>query len=96
MLPHLAEEMWATMGHETLLAETPWPEANPVLIRDDTVTVAVQVNGKLRGTLELSKDCANADAEAAALALDAVTAAMDGKAARKIIIVPNRIVNIVT
>ena len=96
MLPHLAEEMWAAMGHETLLAETPWPEANPVLIRDDTVTVAVQVNGKLRGTLELSKDCANDDAEAAALALDAVTAAMDGKAARKIIIVPNRIVNIVT
>jgi len=96
MLPHLAEEMWAAMGHETLLAETPWPEANPVLIRDDTVTVAVQVNGKLRGTLELSKDCANDDAEATALALDAVTAAMDGKAARKIIIVPNRIVNIVT
>ena len=96
MLPHLAEEMWAAMGHETLLADTPWPEANPVLIRDDTVTVAVQVNGKLRGTLELSKDCANDDAEATALALDAVTAAMDGKAARKIIIVPNRIVNIVT
>ena len=96
MLPHLAEEMWAAMGHETLLADTPWPEANPVLIRDDTVTVAVQVNGKLRGTLELSKDCANDNAEAAALALDAVTAAMGGKAARKIIIVPNRIVNIVT
>ncbi len=96
MLPHFAEEMWAAMGHETLLADTPWPEANPVLIRDDTVTVAVQVNGKLRGTLELSKDCANDDAEATALALDAVTAAMDGKAARKIIIVPNRIVNIVT
>jgi len=96
MLPHLAEEMWAAMGHETLLADTPWPEANPVLIRDDTVTVAVQVNGKLRGTLELSKDCDNDDAEATALALDAVTAAMDGKAARKIIIVPNRIVNIVT
>jgi leucyl-tRNA synthetase len=96
MLPHLAEEMWAAMGHEALLADTPWPEANPVLIRDDTVTVAVQVNGKLRGTLELSKDCANDDAEATALALDAVTAAMGGKAARKIIIVPNRIVNIVT
>ncbi len=96
MLPHLAEEMWAAMGHETLLANTPWPEANPVLIRDNTVTVAVQVNGKLRGTLELSMDCANDDAEAAALALDAVMAAMKGKAARKIIIVPNRIVNIVT
>ena len=95
ILPHLAEEMWAILGHETLLAETPWPEANPELIEDDSVTIAVQVNGKLRGTLELSKDCINDDAEAAALALDTVVAAMDGKAPRKIIVVPNRIVNIV-
>ncbi len=95
MLPHLAEEMWATLGHEILLADTPWPEASPALIQDDTVTVAVQVNGKLRGTLELSKDCVNDDAEAAALSLDTVIAAMDGKAAKNIIVVPNRIVNIV-
>ena len=95
MLPHLAEEMWAALGHQVLLADTPWPEANPLLILDDAVTVAVQVNGKLRGTLKLSKDCANDAAEAAALALDTVIAAMDGKAARKIIVVPNRIVNIV-
>ena len=95
MLPHLAEEMWAALGHQVPLADTPWPEADPMLIQEESVTVAVQVNGKLRGTLELSKDCNNEAVEAAALALDTVIAAMGGKAAQKIIIVPNRIVNIV-
>ena len=95
MLPHLAEEMWAALGNKILLVDTPWPEASPVLIQDDTVTVAVQVNGKLRGTLELLKDCENDDAEAAALALETVVAAMDGRTARNIIVVPNRIINIV-
>ena len=87
--------MWAPLGNKILLADTPWPEASPVLTQDDTVTVAVQVNGKLRGTLELLKDCENGDAEAAALALETVVAAMDGRTARNIIVVPNRIINIV-
>ncbi len=95
MLPHLAEEMWAALGHQTLLVDTPWPEADAALTVDDNVTVAVQVNGKLRGTLDLPKDCANDQAEAAALDLEQVVAAMQGKAARKVIVVPNRIVNVV-
>ncbi|KZD12932.1 leucine--tRNA ligase [Oceanibaculum pacificum] len=95
MTPHLAEELWALLGHETLLAETAWPVADPALLVDDSVTVAIQVNGKLRGTIELPRDCAKEDAEQAALALPAVIQQLDGKAPRKVIVVPNRIVNVV-
>jgi len=95
MLPHLTEEIWAALGHETLLVDTPWPEADPEFIVDDVVTVAVQVNGKLRGTVDLPKDCAGDDAEEAALGLDTVIAAMGEKAPRKVIVVPNRIINVV-
>ncbi len=95
MLPHLAEEMWADLGHKTLLAETPWPKADEHLIREDNVTIAVQVNGKLRGTLELEKDCPNEETEIAAMALETVITAMGGKKPEKVIIVPNRVVNIV-
>ena len=95
LAPHLAEELWRRLGHETLLAEQRWPEADPGLVVDDTVIVAVQVNGKLRGQIELPRDAAREDAEAAALALPAVTRAAEGRAPRKVIVVPNRIVNVV-
>ena len=95
MMPHLAEEIWAHLGHDDLVANAPWPAVDPTLLVDDTVTVAVQVMGKMRGTIELPKDCAQDQAEAAALALDTVKKAMDGKEPRKIIVVPNRIVNVV-
>ncbi len=95
MLPHLAEELWAELGHTALLVETPWPVAETALLAEDSVTVAVQINGKLRGTLELPKDAPQDQAQAAALALPAVAAALDGKAPRKVIVVPNRIVNVV-
>ncbi|MBM3565634.1 MAG: class I tRNA ligase family protein, partial [Alphaproteobacteria bacterium] len=95
MMPHLAEEMWRRMGHETLLADAPWPEADPRLLIEETVEIAVQVNGKLRGTVELPKDCGQTVAEQAAMALEGVIKAMAGKPARKIILVPNRIINVV-
>ena len=95
MMPHLAEEMWASLGHQTLLAETAWPEADPVLIIDDHATVAIQVNGKLRATIQLPRNCDPKTAEAAALAEDAVIRALEGKAPKKIVVVPNRIVNVV-
>ena len=95
MMPHLAEELWHRLGHETLLAETSWPEADPALLVADTVTVAVQVKGKTRGTIELPQDAPQEDAEAAALALPTVAAAIDGRPIRKIVFVPNRIINVV-
>jgi leucyl-tRNA synthetase len=95
MMPHLAEELWRRLGYSRLLVETPWPEAEQRLIVDDSVTIAVQVNGKLRATIELPRDAAQTVAESAALAEDAVQRALAGKPPRKVIIVPNRIVNVV-
>ena len=95
MMPHLAEEMWEALGGEGLLAEQAWPVADPQLTRDEQVTVAVQVNGKLRGTLEVPRDLDKAVVENAALGLPQVTRWLEGRSPRKVIVVPNRIVNIV-
>ncbi len=95
MTPHLGEALWQRLGHETLLAESAWPKHDPALVIDETVTIAVQVNGKLRGTVQLARDIDKAAAEAAALAIPDVQKALDGKTPRKVIVVPNRIVNVV-
>ena len=95
MMPHLAEEMWQALGQTGLIAETAWPKADPALARDEQVTMAVQVNGKLRGTIDRPRDAAEADVHQAALELPAVAKLLDGKAPRKVVVVPNRIVNIV-
>ncbi len=95
MMPHLAEECWEVLGHTTFVAQSPWPVADRSLIVSDTVTYVAQVNGKKRGELTMPRDADNSAIEKAALALDAVMRAMDNKPARKVIIVPNRIVNVV-
>jgi leucyl-tRNA synthetase len=95
MMPHLAEECWKTLGHETLVVDTSWPVAEAALLVEDTVTIAVQVNGKRREELTVAKDADNKTIEAAALALEKVEKAIDGKAIRKVIVVPGKIVNIV-
>jgi leucyl-tRNA synthetase len=95
MMPHLAEEMWQALGRGTLVVDTPWPGADPALTRDDQVTIAVQVNGKLRGTLEFPRDAAAADVEEAALELPQVARLLDGQPPKKVVVVPNRIVNVV-
>jgi leucyl-tRNA synthetase len=94
-MPHIAEALWAELGNKDLIATRPWPKAAAALLEDETVTVAVQVNGKLRATLQLAKDLSKEEAEAAALAHPSVQAAIDGKLVKKTIVVPNRIVNIV-
>ena len=95
MMPHLAEELWAHLGHTTPLVEQPWPEADAALATDDVVTMAVQVNGKLRATLELPRNVAKDDAERLALADANVQKALEGKPVRKVIVVPNRVINVV-
>ncbi len=95
MLPHIASEMWERLGHKNMLIEAPWPKADPALLIDNTVTIAVQVNGKLRATITLPRDAGAKDAEAAALAEPNVQRAMEGKAAKKVIVVPNKIINVV-
>jgi len=95
MLPHITEEMWEQLGHKKMLTETPWPKADPALLIDDTATIAIQVNGKLRATITLKRDMATKDVESAALADGNVQRALDGKTPKKIIVVPNKIVNVV-
>jgi leucyl-tRNA synthetase len=96
MVPHLAEECWRALGHDTLVAETPWPVADPALLVNDTVTVAVQVNGKRRDELTVERGLGNSAMEAAVLELDNVRRAIEGRQVRKVIVVPDRIVNVVT
>jgi len=94
-MPHLAEEGWARLGYNTLVAEEPWPEADAALVVDDTITIAVQVNGKRRDELTISRSASKDDVEAAALQLESVQRVLDGKAPKKVIVVPQRIVNVV-
>jgi leucyl-tRNA synthetase len=95
MTPHLAEELWQGLGHKDLLADAAWPAAEAALLVDDTVTVAVQLNGKLRGTVQLPKDAPKDVAEKSALALPETVRALEGRTPKRVIVVPNRIVNVV-
>ena len=95
MVPHLAEEAWAKLDNAGLVADAAWPAVDPALLVDDQVTIAVQVNGKLRDTLMLAKGIAREDAEAAALASAHVVRVLEGKAPKKVIVVLDRLVNIV-
>ncbi len=95
LMPHVAEELWEMLGHETWLAATPWPVGDASLLESDSVVMAVQINGKLRATFNAPKDMPKADLEAAALAQDNVQRTLNGAAPKKIIIIPNKVVNIV-
>ena len=95
MMPHLAESCWQALGHAKLVVETAWPKHDPALLESDSVTIAVQVNGKRRGEVVVARDADSKTVEAAALALDGVVRALEGKAPKKVIVIPGRIVNIV-
>jgi leucyl-tRNA synthetase len=95
MAPHLAEEAWALVGGEGLATDAPWPSFDPALLVDDQVTLAIQVNGKLRDTLAAPRGLERSAAEALALSSANVQRQLAGAMPRKIIVVPDRLVNIV-
>jgi len=95
MTPHLAEEMWATLGGEGMVLSAPWPVAEEAYLVEDTVLMPIQINGKKRSELTVAKDADKASIEALALADPAVIKALDGGAPKKLIVVPGRIINVV-
>jgi leucyl-tRNA synthetase len=95
MVPHLAEQAWDALGKGNLIADAAWPEADPALLVEDEVTIAVQVNGKLRDTLTAPKGASRETVEQMALASDKIIRSLEGKQPRKVIVVPDRLVNIV-
>ncbi|MDX1402166.1 MAG: leucine--tRNA ligase, partial [Kiloniellales bacterium] len=95
MMPHLSEELWEALGHKTMLVDHPWPEADQNLVVDELLTLAVQVNGKKRATIDVAADASEEQVRDAALAHANVSKAMEGREPRKVIVVPKRIVNVV-
>jgi leucyl-tRNA synthetase len=95
MTPHLGEECWQLLGYQTMLVDKDWPKADPELVRENTVTVAIQINGKRRAEVEVPKDAPDSEVGAIALGLPDVQKAIDGQTVKKLIIVKNRIVNVV-
>ncbi|MDB5570828.1 MAG: leuS [Hyphomicrobiales bacterium] len=95
MMPHLGEECWSRLGHDGLLSDASWPVADPALAAEDTIVIPVQINGKKRAELIVSKNANPATLEEEALKLEAVQNALDGRIVKKVIVVPQRIVNVV-
>jgi len=95
IMPHVGEELWEYLGGEGLLVDQPWPGFDPALTVDDSVTLAVQVNGKLRGTIDVKTGLTQEEAQALALSLPAVQKGLEGRTPKKVILVPNRLINVV-
>ena len=93
--PHMCEELWQAMGHTTNLTKQPWPTYDESALVKDEVTMVVQVNGKMRGKFQMPNNAPKDDAEKVALELDNVAKFIEGKTIRKVIVIPNKIVNIV-
>jgi leucyl-tRNA synthetase len=93
--PHLAEELWQRLGKEGSVCNATWPTWDEVHLKSDTVNYPIQINGKLRGTVELAADATAADAEAAALALDQIQKWMEGKPPKKVVFILGKMINIV-
>jgi len=96
VVPHISHALWQVLGHaETVLEDQPWPRADPAALVRDSVTMAVQINGKLRATIELAANASNEEAEAVARAQPQVVHFLEGMSVRKVVVVPGKIVNIV-
>ncbi len=95
MMPHLAEECWQVLGHDDLVATAPWPELDEALLEENTMTLPIQINGKRRDEITVARDMAASEIERLTLAQEKVQRALEGRAVRKFIIVPQRIINVV-
>jgi leucyl-tRNA synthetase len=95
IMPHVTEELWANLGHTIWLVHSDWPVADPVLAKPDNVTIAVQINGKLRHTISVAEGLDSTHLEHAALNDDRIKNLLVGQTIRKIVAVPNRLINIV-
>jgi leucyl-tRNA synthetase len=95
MTPHFAEEMWQALGHEVPLTETPWPDFDAALARDEVFWMPVQVNGKKRAEIEVARGADRETIEGLVMASPDVARYLGGRAPRKVIVVPGRIVNVV-
>ncbi len=95
MMPHLAEEMWQKTGNKVIVTDSSWPKARPELMQENMVTIAIQIKGKLKDTIEVAKDMDKGAVEKLALASEKIQRAVGDNPIRKVIVVPNRIVNIV-
>ena len=95
MMPHLAEECWVALGNTGLASQAAWPQVEAALLVENTITLPVQVNGKKRADVTVARDASTGDIEAAVLAIEAVQKALEGKKPKKVIVVPQRIVNVV-
>ena len=95
MMPHLAEECWAALQKGGLVAEAAWPQVEEALLIENTITLPVQINGKKRADVTVPRDAVNTEIERAVLGLEAVVRALEGRAPKKVIVVPQRIVNVV-
>ncbi|NTW15742.1 MAG: class I tRNA ligase family protein [Candidatus Moranbacteria bacterium] len=93
--PHIAEELWAKLGHTESIFLSSWPEADPALLVADTLTIVVQVNGKVRDTFEVPADIAEDELRAKALSSDKVRSYLDGKEPKRVIVIPGKLVNVV-
>jgi len=94
-IPHIAEELWALLGHDQNLVKDSWPQSEPKFAVADLITQAVQVNGKLRGTIEITPDADKESIEKQAFELPNVQKMIEGKTVRKVIVIPQKVVNIV-
>jgi leucyl-tRNA synthetase len=95
MAPHLAEACWERLGHKPFVAQEAWPSFDPALAVSDSVTVAVQVNGKLRGTFDSTRGTSDDELKTTAMALPNVMKFVDGKTPKRVIVVKGTLVNIV-
>src|SRR5262249_6309219 len=95
LAPHAAEELWQILGHKRTLAYEPWPTYDPALLKDEEIEIPVQVNGKLRGKVVVPAEADAKGIEAAARADARISALLEGKTVRKVVVVPGKLVNFV-